>query len=87
MVPLFANGSPSKDMTLEQIKAALGTRGWKSASNLFRNRMAGEDKANWSTFSPDQKLKWFRQWVLNPTMARLSNCNKQESFTLEQTTD
>ena len=86
LVQLFANGSPNKDMTLEQIKTALGKTGWQKARNLFRTGMATKDKPNWSPLSPDQKPEWIRQWVLNPTMPRLSSFNKQEFSTLEQAT-
>ena len=84
LVPLFANGSPNKDMTLEQIKTALGKTGWQKARNLFRTGMATKDKTNWSPLSPDQKLERIRQWILNPTMPRLSGFNEQNFFTLEQ---
>ena len=45
LVPLFANGSPSKDMTLEQIKTALGKNRMATSQQLVpdRNGHKGQD--------------------------------------------
>ena len=80
---LFANGSPNKDMTLEQLKTALRKTGWQKARKLFRTGIATKHNTNWSPLSPHQKLGRIRQWILNPTMPRLPNFTEQNFLKLE----